>query len=198
MTRRFALPLLVLSLLVGSVVSAAPAVAGAYQPDSMVKKGGFSDDPNDYVGFGVYNTSGAGQKVTKRTRAGKTVIFTLVAFNAGSVTDDLRLTGCGNWWHFKVRYFGDDSIFSPERLAAPSPENLKAPEPRGLVDITDEIVAGTAIIYGVTPLAGWAITAHVTVRRNTASRSWRSCGLDVESDIGGGGWGRAILEVEVK
>ena len=71
-----------------------------YRPDAQVKiAAGVS-----FTGNGVFNTTGMGQTVSTRVRAGRTAVFNLQVHNDGIYPDTLTLKGQGLIKGFGVRY----------------------------------------------------------------------------------------------
>lgn len=89
------------------VAAPAPATAAVArggplpeQPDGLVGKNG-----TVFAGDGIYNTTGAGQTMTRNAARGTTVHFFVEIQNDGDGTPMVHVRGCGSNSSFKVRYF---------------------------------------------------------------------------------------------
>jgi len=134
---------------------AAKAAANAvrlnpYRTDALIKKLGAST----YVGNGIYNTTGAGQAVTARTKRTRTATFLITVQNDGTQPTSFRIKGAGGKTGFGVQYFKGAAGTQP---------------------ITFAVTRGTYLLSNVAPGQSRVFRLAVTVKPGAtigALRSW--------------------------
>ena len=121
-----------------------------YRVDTLIKKLGAPA----YVGNGIYNTTGAGQAVTARTKRTKTATFLITVQNDGTQPTGFKIKGAGATTGFGVQYF---------KGAA------------GTQRITFGVTHGTYLLSNVPPGQSRVLRLVVTVKPGApigALRSW--------------------------
>ncbi len=82
----------------------ATSVAKQYQPDNMIAT---LESGTDYVGDGIYNTTGANQTRTRSISTGGSATYYIKIENDGNTTDEVIVTGTGSSGDWTVTYYND-------------------------------------------------------------------------------------------
>ena len=118
------------------------------QPDALVSK-----NARTYAGNGVYNTTGAGQTMSRNAARGTTVRFYVRTLNDGDEPIDVSFRGCAGNSSFKVTYFGVTPI---------------------LIDYTPQVVAGFTGLVMPGPVGpDWVV--EVKVKRTAPAGATLNC-----------------------
>lgn len=127
------------------------------QPDVLVSK-----NNTTYAGDGVYNTTGAGQTMSRNAARGTTVRFYLRTQNDGDETIDVSFRGCAGNSSFQVTYFGVTPI---------------------LIDYTPQVVAGfTGFVYPGPVGPDWVV--EVKVKRTAPAGATLNCKFKLSTTEG--------------
>jgi hypothetical protein len=124
------------------------AVEVYYQPDAAIRK----KPGRTFVGFGVFNTTGAGQTIAVKTARGTTQSFNINVGNQGDVPRTLGVLGCSSDARgFSVQYTW------------------------GAKNVTFGVVHGLFRVKDLSPGAHTTVTLAISVRSTTPVGATKTC-----------------------
>lgn len=110
---------------------------GGYRTDALIKRSG-----GDFVGNGIYNSTGTGQTASATVGAGGTTTFTVRIQNDGSISDRIGVFGLSSSSSFRVTYLA------------------------GTTDVTAQVIAGTYRTARLAPGAKVNLQVVVKAKRS--------------------------------